>query len=87
MTGQMEKWQTGDMGAFEALFRQHEKLVFRTAYLITGSKEAAEEISQLLPQMPGFGFMDFELYPLADFDEGIKNFLEGLKKAAQAVPK
>jgi len=49
--------------------------------------DSAEEISQLLPQMPGFGFMDFELYPLADFDEGIKNFLEGLKKAAQAVPK
>jgi RNA polymerase sigma-70 factor (ECF subfamily) len=42
----MEKWQTGDMDAFEALFRQHEKLVFRTAYLITGSKEAAEDTLQ-----------------------------------------
>jgi RNA polymerase sigma factor (sigma-70 family) len=46
MTGQMEKWQTGDIGAFEVLFRQYEKLVFRTAYLITGSKEAAEEALQ-----------------------------------------
>ena len=46
MTGQMENWQTGDTGAFEALFRQHEKLVFRTAYLITGSKEAAEDALQ-----------------------------------------
>jgi RNA polymerase sigma-70 factor (ECF subfamily) len=46
MTGQMEKWQSGDMSAFEALFRQHERLVFRTAYLITGSKEAAEDALQ-----------------------------------------
>ena len=46
MTGQMEKWQQGDMSAFEALFRQYEKLVFRTAYLITGSKEAAEDALQ-----------------------------------------
>jgi RNA polymerase sigma factor (sigma-70 family) len=42
----MEKWQTGDMGAFEALFRQYEKLVFRTAYLITGNKEAADDALQ-----------------------------------------
>jgi RNA polymerase sigma factor (sigma-70 family) len=42
----MEKWQTGDMGAFEALFRQHERLVFRTAYLITGSREVSEDILQ-----------------------------------------
>jgi RNA polymerase sigma factor (sigma-70 family) len=42
----MEKWQTGDMGAFEALFRQYERLVFRTAFLITGSKEAAEDTMQ-----------------------------------------
>ncbi len=37
-----EKWQTGDMAAFETLYRQYEKLVYRTAYLITGNKEAAE---------------------------------------------
>ncbi len=34
------------MAAFEALFRQYEKPVFRTAYLITGSKEAAEDVLQ-----------------------------------------
>ncbi len=49
--------------------------------------DTAEQITQMLPQMPGFGFMDFELYPLADFDEGIKNFIDGLKKAEQAAPK
>jgi RNA polymerase sigma-70 factor (ECF subfamily) len=46
MTGQMEKWQHGDVSAFETLYRQYEKLVFRTAYLVTGSKEAAEDALQ-----------------------------------------
>jgi RNA polymerase sigma factor (sigma-70 family) len=46
MTVQMENWQTDDMDAFEALFRQYERLVFRTAYLITGNKEAAENTLQ-----------------------------------------
>ncbi len=34
------------MGAFETLYRQYEKLVFRTAYLITGNREAAEDALQ-----------------------------------------
>ena len=42
----IEKWQRGDMSAFETLYRQYEKLVFRTAYLITGSREAAEDALQ-----------------------------------------
>ncbi len=46
MTGQMENWQSGDMNAFEMLFHQYEKLVFRTAYLIMGRRETAEDILQ-----------------------------------------
>jgi RNA polymerase sigma-70 factor, ECF subfamily len=42
----MENWQTGDLGAFEAMYRQYEKLVFRNAYLITGKKEEAEDVLQ-----------------------------------------
>ncbi len=42
----MEQWQCGDMNAFEALFRQNEKQVFRTAYLMSGSKQEAEDILQ-----------------------------------------
>jgi RNA polymerase sigma factor (sigma-70 family) len=42
----MEKWQHGDISAFETLYRQYEKLVFRTAYLITGNKETAEDALQ-----------------------------------------
>ena len=42
----IEKWQSGDMAAFEALFRNYEKLVFKTAYLITGNRERAEDVLQ-----------------------------------------
>ncbi len=41
-----ENWQHGDVNAFETLYRQYEKLVYRTAYLITGSREAAENTLQ-----------------------------------------
>lgn len=40
------KGQRGDVNAFETLYRQYEKQVFRTAYLITGSREAAEDVLQ-----------------------------------------
>ena len=42
----MENWQRGDVNAFEMLYRQYEKLVFRTAYLITGNKVEAEDALQ-----------------------------------------
>ncbi|MDZ4230748.1 MAG: sigma-70 family RNA polymerase sigma factor, partial [Dehalococcoidales bacterium] len=32
--------------AFEALFRQYQQLVFKTAYLITGTREEAEDVLQ-----------------------------------------
>ena len=41
-----EQWQSGDISAFETLYRQYKKLVYRTAYLITGNKEAAENTLQ-----------------------------------------
>lgn len=40
------RWQSGDAADFESLFRQYERLVFKTAYLITGTKEEAEDILQ-----------------------------------------
>ncbi len=42
----MEPWQSGDMKAFEALFHEYERAVFKNAYLITGSREDAEDILQ-----------------------------------------
>jgi RNA polymerase sigma-70 factor (ECF subfamily) len=42
----IENWQRGDVNAFELLYRQYEKQVFRTAYLITGNKAEAEDALQ-----------------------------------------
>lgn len=42
----MEAWQTGDMAAFEAFFKENERAVFKNAYLITGSREDAEDVLQ-----------------------------------------
>jgi RNA polymerase sigma factor (sigma-70 family) len=42
----MEQWQSGDMNAFEALFHEYERAVFKNAYLITGSREDAEDVLQ-----------------------------------------
>lgn len=46
MLNSVERWQSGDVNAFEALFRQYQKLVFRTAYLITGDGETAKDVMQ-----------------------------------------
>jgi len=42
----VQRWHSGDANAFEALFRQYEKLVFRTAYLITGDVEKSKDVMQ-----------------------------------------
>ena len=34
------EWQSGDIPAFEAFFRQYERLVFKNAYLLTGTRVA-----------------------------------------------
>jgi RNA polymerase sigma-70 factor (ECF subfamily) len=46
MEKQPEKWQTDDKAAFEALYRQYEKLVFKVAFLMVGSREEAEDVLQ-----------------------------------------
>lgn len=42
----MEDWQTGDIRAFEDFYRRYEKMVFKSAYLITGSRQDADDILQ-----------------------------------------
>jgi len=42
----IREWQSGDTEAFASLFRQYEKMVYRTAYLITGDREAAKDVLQ-----------------------------------------
>lgn len=38
--------QRGDLAAYDVLVRQFQSIAFRTAYLITGSPEDAEDVSQ-----------------------------------------
>jgi RNA polymerase sigma-70 factor (ECF subfamily) len=40
------EWQTGDIPAFEAFFRQYERLVFKNAYLVTGTRDEADDVLQ-----------------------------------------
>jgi RNA polymerase sigma-70 factor (ECF subfamily) len=46
MTKSPEKWQTGDPAAFEELYRHYHLYVLRNAYLITGTREEAEDVLQ-----------------------------------------
>jgi len=42
----LEKWRLGDDKTFFIYFHQHKEMVFKTAFLITGSKEEAEDVLQ-----------------------------------------
>ncbi|MDD4924072.1 MAG: RNA polymerase sigma factor [Dehalococcoidales bacterium] len=46
MTKKLEKWQIGDMKAFEALFLEFKGLVFKNAIFMTGNRVEAEDILQ-----------------------------------------
>ncbi|MDQ6795657.1 MAG: RNA polymerase sigma factor [Chloroflexota bacterium] len=40
------RMQADDLDAFEAFFKRHRSLIFRTAYGLTGDRQAAEEVLQ-----------------------------------------
>src|SRR5262245_5906494 len=40
------RWQEGDLGAFEALLRRHERRVFSLVFRMLGSREEAEDVTQ-----------------------------------------
>ena len=42
----VQKMCSGDADAFDAIFRQFDKNVYRTAFLITGNRETAADIMQ-----------------------------------------
>jgi RNA polymerase sigma-70 factor (ECF subfamily) len=46
MADLMEALRAGDVSAFEAVFQDYRKMVFKTAYLMTGSQEEAEDVLQ-----------------------------------------
>src|SRR3990172_9898115 len=46
MANSVEKWQSGDRDAFEALFQQYQGMVLKTARVMTGSGAEAEDVLQ-----------------------------------------
>lgn len=54
--------------------------------VVISQAESAEEIVKNFNEMPAASFMDFELYPLADFEESMKYVMEALKRAEQQIP-
>ena len=49
-------------------------------------RESAEDLAQALGEIPLAAFMNFEVYPLADFGETCKAQIEALKRAEQLFP-
>jgi muconolactone delta-isomerase len=64
------------------------------AYFMAGSSrsiviaeaKSAEEIVQRISALPTGGFMDFETYPLANFNESMKANIEALKAVEKMFP-
>jgi len=48
--------------------------------------KSGEELARDFIQMPVGSFMDFEVYPLADFDESMNAYIEALKAAEKMMP-
>ena len=51
-----------------------------------GEVKSAEEIVQRLSTLPVGGFLDFEVYPLADAFEAMKTYIESMKAAEKMFP-
>jgi len=49
-------------------------------------RESAEDLAQALGEIPLAAFMNFEVYPLADWHEAIKAQIEALKRAEKLFP-
>jgi muconolactone delta-isomerase len=47
---------------------------------------SAEEVAQTLATVPMGGFLNFEVYPLADFNQSMKAHIEAAKAAEQMFP-
>lgn len=54
--------------------------------MVIAEAKSAEEIVQRISALPIGGFMDFETYTLADFNESMKAILESYKAAEKMFP-
>jgi len=54
--------------------------------MVIAEAKSAEEIVQRISALPVGGFMDFETYPLASFNESMKVNIEAFKAAEKMFP-
>jgi muconolactone delta-isomerase len=54
--------------------------------MVIGEQKSAEELVKIITTLPIGGFMDFESYPLADFNESMKAHIEAMKAAEKMMP-
>ena len=54
--------------------------------MVIAEAKSAEEIVQRISALPAGGFMDLETYPLADFNESMKAYIESYKVAEKMFP-
>ena len=54
--------------------------------VVISEAKSAEEIVQRISGVPVSGFMDVEVYPLADPFEAMKTFIESMKAAEKMFP-
>lgn len=54
--------------------------------MVISEHKSAEEVVQSLSTIPFGAFLDFEVYPLADFNEMMKAHIESAKRAEQLFP-
>jgi len=54
--------------------------------MVIAEAKSAEEIVQRILALPIGGFMDFETYPLANFNESMKADIEAIKAAEKMFP-
>lgn len=54
--------------------------------MVIAEAKSGEEVVQMIMELPIAGFMDFETYPLANFNESLKAEIEVLKAAEKMFP-
>jgi muconolactone delta-isomerase len=54
--------------------------------MVIAEAKSAEEIVRRISELPVGGFMDLETYPLADFNESMKAYIESYKVAEKMFP-
>ncbi len=55
-------------------------------FIVISENKSAEEIAQNIIGIPTAAFSDFEVYPLADFNESMKMYIETMKTAEKLFP-